>query len=86
MYNGTYVNIKQTGAHEKEYQALALVLVHSNENPFEIRAGAEGMKAIVFDFPSPTTYASIGHAHQARETRTVHIHRSRRENLCRMNT
>lgn len=35
----------------KEHKSLALVFVGSNEGPFQIRAGSEGLQAIVLNYP-----------------------------------
>lgn len=42
----------------KEHKALALVFVESKEAPFQVHAGAEGLEAIVLNFPRPLTRAT----------------------------
>ena len=37
----------------KEHGALTLVYVHPKENPFPVRAGNEGLEALIFNFPRP---------------------------------
>jgi rubredoxin len=44
---------------KKEAKALTLVYVSNKEEPYEIRAGAEGLEGLIVRFPNPVTQSDV---------------------------
>ena len=58
--DGQYlIVVKGSLLHEgREHRSLALVFVEPTEGPYQMRAGAEGLEAIVLNFPRPQARAT----------------------------